>query len=361
MAPLAAAAAPEGGSDGTGEVLDVQAIAAGAGDSAAGGAAAAVDAAAQLGYWPSHMVMQGIDLIHTTSGMPFWMTIMAVTISLRVAMLPVLLSTIKNARRMTQLKPELEIISERIKADPKSNDPQRQQMYSKQLQALFQKYDAHPIRSFYGIGIQLPVFMSFFFGLKSMGDFYPEIQQGGTLWFTDLAAADPTFIFPVVTTASFIFMIELGADGMDANQQATMKNVMRGLGLLMLPFTYQMPCAVFCYWSAANFMSVCQTLALKVPSVRDYFGVPPPPQPPKTTAEPLQPIDPMSSPVKAILAQARGEALNKQAIAAKDGKLVGMDQTGTDGSSAPGARAFDEKKHVALNVSSHKPKKTPSK
>ena len=43
-----------------------------------------------------------------------------------------------------------------------------------------------------------------------------------------------------------------------------MKNVMRGMALMMVPITYQMPCAVFCYWSTANAFSLSQTLFLKV-------------------------------------------------------------------------------------------------
>jgi hypothetical protein len=33
---------------------------------------------------------------------------------------------------------------------------------------------------------------------------------------------------------------------------------------MMVPFTYEMPCAVFCYWSTANTFSLAQSLALKV-------------------------------------------------------------------------------------------------
>lgn len=38
---------------------------------------------------------------------------------------------------------------------------------------------------------------------------FKALKDGGTLWFTDLTAADPTFIFPVVTAASFLAMIEV--------------------------------------------------------------------------------------------------------------------------------------------------------
>ena len=60
-------------------------------------------------------------------------------------------------------------------------------------------------------------------------------------------------------------LAKIGADGMQqSDQMSTMKNAMRGMAVLMVPFTYQMPCAVFCYWSTANAFSLGQTLTLKV-------------------------------------------------------------------------------------------------
>ena len=99
---------------------------------------------------------------------------------------------------------------------------------------------------------QLPVFMSMFFGLRRAAESFPvETATGGMLWFPDLSVADPTYALPLLTSGLFLVMIEVGADGMNASankeQAKTMKNVMRGMGVLMVPFTYHFP-RVFCYW-----------------------------------------------------------------------------------------------------------------
>jgi hypothetical protein len=166
---------------------------------------AAVEALPELGYYPSHIVMQGIEALHVTTGLPYWATIIAATFGLRSMMLPLAFRTMRNSARMALLKPELQLVMDRMKQDPaSSSDPKRQKMYQTQMNALFKKHDAYPMRSLQFPLMQLPVFMSFFFGLKSMGDYYPSISDGGALWFTDLSTSDPYMIFPVVTAASFV-------------------------------------------------------------------------------------------------------------------------------------------------------------
>jgi membrane protein insertase Oxa1/YidC/SpoIIIJ len=46
-----------------------------------------------------------------------------------------------------------------------------------------------------------------------MGEYYPEIAQGGALWFVDLSQPDPTMVFPIITAASFLTMIEVRRRG----------------------------------------------------------------------------------------------------------------------------------------------------
>ena len=44
-----------------------------------------------------HVLHQGIDLIHATTGMPYWATIVALTFALRCALLPLAFGTMRNA------------------------------------------------------------------------------------------------------------------------------------------------------------------------------------------------------------------------------------------------------------------------
>ena len=43
---------------------------------------------------------------------------------------------------------------------------------------------------------------------------------------------------------------------------------------MIVPFTLDMPAAVFMYWSASNMVSLVQSSVLKVPAVKRMVGIP---------------------------------------------------------------------------------------
>ena len=241
----------------------------------------AVDAITPLGYYPSDLALRYVDFLSSTFDLPFCAGIIGGTFLLRAAMFPLSIITMKHTARMQKAKPELEILQERMNNDPSvKTDRRKMDAYQRQMGALLAKHNVKPYLIFMFPLAQLPVFMSMFFGLRRAAESFPvECQTGGMLWFPDLSVADPTYALPLITSGLFLVMIEVGADGMNASankdQAKTMKNVMRGMGVLMVPFTYHFPASVFCYWVSANTFSLGQTVLLnKVPGVREALGVP---------------------------------------------------------------------------------------
>lgn len=127
-----------------------------------------------LTYWPHHLVMQGLEIMHVTTGLPYWATIIATTVALRSLMLPLAIGGMRNSANMQKIKPELDMITARLNADPLAkSDTKRQLMYRAQMNALFVKGNCNPFKAIVFPIVQIPLFMSFFFGLKGMGDYYP--------------------------------------------------------------------------------------------------------------------------------------------------------------------------------------------
>jgi len=247
---------------------------------------AALAALLETSSAPVGALQQAFFGLHEATGLPWWATIMAVTVGIRSLTLPVAVMQMKNTANMQRAKPEIDEYLARAKELAlQGNDEAAEQMRLKIVE-VWRKYDCHPIRAFGPILIQAPLFISFFFsvqGLTKGG--LPSLGDGGALWFRDLTVADPTYALPVLCGLTFLATIEAGADQMQ-NQpnSAAMKNFMRALSVGIVPFTTGLPSGVFMYWVASNGFSLGQTLLFKVRAVRDFLQLPEPAAAPPASA-----------------------------------------------------------------------------
>lgn len=103
----------------------------------------------------------------------------------------------------------------------------------------------------------------------------PSLQTGGLWWFQDLTLSDPTYILPLVVTASMWCVLELGAEtGVQSSDLQWMRNITRLMPLVVLPITIHFPSAVFMYWLSSNMFSLGQVACLRIPAVRTVFKIP---------------------------------------------------------------------------------------
>jgi YidC/Oxa1 family membrane protein insertase len=229
----------------------------------------------EVGSAPTDYVCQFIETLHLGWQIPYWEAIVLTTIGLRCTLLPLSIKTAQGSARMSKVRPLLQKINDAMKRDPKANNMATKQAYANQSKALMAQHKVNPFVSLAMPLVQLPVFMTFFFALQKMGGYYPGMESGGMLWFEDLTAADSTLILPVMNAASFLIMVELGADGMGSGSQTeTFKWVMRGLALGMTPLTMHLPTGLFVYWTANNAISVSQATIMKLPAVKRALDIP---------------------------------------------------------------------------------------
>jgi len=169
------------------------------------------------------------------------------------------------------------------KMGTKGVDQKAQMRYSQQTVALFRKYDCNPLVSIMAPLASMPIFMSMFFAMRNAPEHFPELlSTGRMLWFPDLTAADPYCIMPVLSALTFLGMTEVGKEQMMANDPAkgrVMVNAFRALAIVMVPMTMKFNSGIFVYWTVNNSWSFMQTLLLKQPSVKQYFGIWDPPKP----------------------------------------------------------------------------------
>lgn len=75
---------------------------------------ASVPAVVELGLYPVEIAMQVIDGLASTTGMPYWASIITITLILRSAMLPLAIVTTRNSARMGLMKPEQDALKQAL-------------------------------------------------------------------------------------------------------------------------------------------------------------------------------------------------------------------------------------------------------
>lgn len=240
---------------------------------------AALSAASEDSWLPTKVLQWALETVHESTGLPWWQTIAATTFLIRLATFPVMLMQLKNTYRLSQARPEIERLLENLKEEQAKGNADAIGDYQRQVAMVWTKHKANPLKSLATLMVQAPLFIGFFSALRGLAAAkVPSLATGGALWFPDLTIADPTYALPVIASATFLLIVEVGAaDGMEGQtdvMKRRMKNIMRGVAVVIVPFTLSLPASVFMYWTTSNLFSLGQTLLLKVPSVKKVLGVP---------------------------------------------------------------------------------------
>src|SRR3954452_25028581 len=95
---------------------------------------------------------------HDSVGFSWGMSIILLTVVIRLIILPLTFKQVKSMQEMKQLQPEIAKLKERYKDD-------RQRMQQEQMK-LFQEHGVNPLSSCLPIVLQFPFFISLFYMLR---------------------------------------------------------------------------------------------------------------------------------------------------------------------------------------------------
>lgn len=166
------------------------------------------------GLWPSGMVQTALEFLHVQVGLPWWLSILALTAFVRSALLPLNLSLVGNTSRMARIQPQLTALTDKMKRAREAEDTATLQHTTFKAQKLLKDADANPLKGLLGPLIQMPIALSFFFGIRNLCNAGLEtLQYGGIAWFTDLTVPDPTWTLPILSSASMLVLLQVSDRG----------------------------------------------------------------------------------------------------------------------------------------------------
>jgi YidC/Oxa1 family membrane protein insertase len=164
------------------------------------------------------------------------LAIIALTVIMRLIMLPFGIMSFKSARAMQKMQPQLQAIRERYKNDPMALN--REQM------ALMKQHNANPLSSCLPMLLQIPIFFALW---RTIGSSIEIYQQPFFGWITDLSAHDPYFIIPVLMGLTMFFQQKMTPSTMDPAQQ----KILNFMPILFSMFMLSLPSGLTLY----NFVS----------------------------------------------------------------------------------------------------------
>jgi YidC/Oxa1 family membrane protein insertase len=188
----------------------------------------------------------------------YGISIIIVTILIRLVLLPLMIKQTKSSKAMQALQPEMQKLREQYS----SKDQKTQQKLQQETMALFQKHGVNPLAGCFPILIQMPILIAFYHAIMRTG----EIASHTFLW-VDLGAPDPYFILPLVAGITTFIQQKIMMVGAAQNPQMTM--MLYIMPVMIVVFAFNFPAALSLYWVVGNIFMIIQTFLIKGPEIKE--------------------------------------------------------------------------------------------
>ncbi|WP_144391017.1 membrane protein insertase YidC, partial [Indiicoccus explosivorum] len=130
------------------------------------------------GFWNEFIVWPLVSLIVLFKDLlgTYGLAIIAVTVIIRLAILPLMIKQTKSSKRMQEIQPEMQKLREKYK----SKDAVTQREYQQAMQKLLQDNNVNPLAGCFPVIVQMPILIGFYHAINRM-NMTPEIDLGAFL------------------------------------------------------------------------------------------------------------------------------------------------------------------------------------
>jgi YidC/Oxa1 family membrane protein insertase len=202
-----------------------------------------------------HLLRHVLDWLHGTIGLPWSWSIVALTVLVRVCLVPLTVRQIHSMQSMQRHMPEMKAIQQKYK-----NDKKRQQ---EELMKFYRENQINPAASCLPLLAQIPIFFALYFVLR---DFSKHPPSGSLSWLhivpniADHANAHWSgYLLLVIYAASQVASTYFMSATMDKTQRA----LMMVLPIFFITFLLRFPMGLVIYWVTTNLWTVGQGLVTR--------------------------------------------------------------------------------------------------
>lgn len=196
--------------------------------------------------------------------------IIVLTILIKIVLYPLQHKSTVSMKKMQRVSPKIEAIKARYKKS-RTDTEQRNKMNMEMMQ-LYQKEGINPMAGCLPLVLQLPILWGFYNLLSR------AIELRGApwaLWIHDLSEKDPTYVLPILMTATMFLQTYLTPAAGDPAQRKMMLIMPLVFGFMFKDF----PSGLVLYWLVQNILTIIQMLIMN----KWWKDHPDPPATPATT------------------------------------------------------------------------------
>jgi YidC/Oxa1 family membrane protein insertase len=204
---------------------------------------------------PIEDVMRGIlDFLHNSVGLPWAWSIVALTILVRIALVPLTVRQIHSMQSLQKHAPEMKEIQRKYKGD-------RQKM-NEELMKFYKENSINPASSCLPLAAQIPVFFALYFVLRNFTKHVnPETADLSWLHVVPSIAANANthwsgYLLLAIYATSQVLSTWFMSTTMDKTQRA----IMMVLPLVFITVVARFPAGLVLYWVTTNLWTVGQGL-----------------------------------------------------------------------------------------------------
>lgn len=232
------------------------------------------------GTGPTSGIEWILEHMHIWGGLPWWGSIVATAVVLRLATFPFYLKSADQAARTSAMVSITKPISDRMTAAQKAGD---------QAGVMAAWTELKDVRARAGISLTAPLVPAFIQGVIGFCGFrllkaaaalpVPGFKDGGFLWLSDLTISDGYLLMPALMAATVHVMVRYGGET-GSQSSEIMSPGMRSFMLWGMPgmiflITGWQSGAVCVWFATTGAFGMAQALLLQRPAVREFFGIAP--------------------------------------------------------------------------------------
>jgi len=233
-----------------------------------------------------------LKFFHDSVGFSWGFSIIALTIVVRAALVPLTVKQFKSMQALATLQPEIKKLQEKYKDD--------KQRLNQEMMRFYQENKVNPLASCIPLLAQIPVFITLFYALRTdmradmcgqealpCGQVPPGDWGQSFLFIPDLTAKAEGGV--LVTLIILYVGTQLAAGAVMAlSADRSQRTMMFVLPLIFVPFIINFPAGLVLYWITTNCWTIGQQLAVKkfipppnIKTPEEERAEKPPPPPPR--------------------------------------------------------------------------------